>query len=195
MHRRLAWKALVAGGCLLLGATHVPAATPGEVMAGGVLRNLPMQGLTGPGRMLGDYRGKPLIINVWASYCPPCLAEMGSLERLHQRLGSKIHIIGISIDDYRDRANGFLAKARTSFPHFIDQKLVLENMLGANKIPVTILVDANGRVAEKIFGAREWDSAESIKLIETAGAIVSTNFADGSIRFDKEWDERATYTY
>lgn len=156
---------------LLLTLSCVPtlaAATPGEVLEGGVLREAPMQGLTGRGQMLSDFRGKPLIINVWASYCPPCLAEMGSLERLAKHYGKQVNVIGVSIDDYPDRARGFLAKTKTSFPHFIDQKLTLENMLGGDKVPLTVLVDAQGRVQKKVFGAQEWDSKESIQTVGKA---------------------------
>lgn len=154
----------------LLLATATPAvfATPGEVPVGGLLREAPMQGLTGRSQLLSDFRGKPLIINVWASYCPPCLAEMGSLERLHRKYGRQFNVIGISIDDYADRAQGFLAKAKTSFPHFIDQKLILENMLGGNRIPLTILVDANGKVVDKIYGAQEWDGPNAVQAIHQA---------------------------
>jgi hypothetical protein len=59
----------------------------------------------------------------------------------------------------------------TSFGHFIDQRLVLENMLGADRLPLTVLVDAQGRVVDKIVGAREWDSPESLKLIGKAFRI------------------------
>ena len=140
-------------------------ATPGEIRIGGSLRQTPMQGLTGNSLLLSDYRGKPLIINVWASYCTPCLAEMGSLERLWQRYGDRFNVIGISIDDYRDRATAFLDKAETTFPHYIDYKLTLENMLGANTIPLTVLIDEKGRVLKKIHGAQKWDSPEAIKVI------------------------------
>jgi thiol-disulfide isomerase/thioredoxin len=153
---------------LLIGLSGIPSlvsATPGEVPVGGIVRNTPMQGLTGYSLLLSEYRGKPLIINVWASYCPPCLAEMGSLERLWQRYGDQLNVIGISIDDYPDRAKAFLAKAKTTFPHYIDHKLNLENMLGANSIPLTLLIDAQGRVLQKIRGAREWDSPDSVKVI------------------------------
>ena len=61
------------------------AKTPGEVEVGGFLRDAPMQGLSGPSRLLSDFRGKPLIINVWASWCGPCREEMGSLQRLSRR--------------------------------------------------------------------------------------------------------------
>ena len=150
---------------ILAGIPSFGGATPGEVSIGGNLRETPMQGLTGNSVLLSDYRGKPLIINVWASYCPPCLAEMGSLERLWQRYGNRFNVIGISIDDYPDRANAFLARAETTFPHYIDHKLTLENMLGADSIPLTLLIDAQGRVLQKVRGAREWDSPDIIKAV------------------------------
>lgn len=156
--------------CLGLGTIDV-LATPGEVEEGSVLREAPMRGLTGKSVMLSDFRGKPLVINLWASYCPPCLAEMGSLERLSRHYKQKVQFIGISIDDYPERANTFLEKAKTTFPHFIDQKLMLENMMGADRIPLTLLIDAQGKVVKKVYGAREWDSKESIRLIEKSFKI------------------------
>jgi hypothetical protein len=94
---------------------------------------------------------------------------MGSLERLSQRAGGqKFVVIGISTDDYPDRAKAFLLKARTSFSHYIDSKLMLENMLGANRIPLTLLVDARGRIVGKHYGAKEWDSPEALALIGRA---------------------------
>lgn len=140
-------------------------ATPGEVPVGGILREATMNGLTGPSKKLSDYRGKPLIINIWASYCPPCLAEMASLERLNQKYGKRFNLIGISIDDYPDRAKGFLAKTKTTFPHYIDQKLTLENMLGGNRIPLTLLIDPNGKIVDKIYGAKEWDGPAAVDSI------------------------------
>jgi thiol-disulfide isomerase/thioredoxin len=144
------------------------AATPGEVPIGGTLREAPMQGLTGKSQLLSDFRGKPLIINIWASYCPPCLAEMGSLERLHKKYGKQFNVIGITIDDYPDRARGFLGKAKTTFPHFIDQQLILENMLGGDRIPLTLLIDPNGKIVNKIYGAQEWDGPKAVQSIHEA---------------------------
>ena len=145
------------------------AATPGEVPVGGTLREAPLQGLSGPSRMLSDYRGKPLIINVWASWCGPCRAEMGSLDRLARQNGGKsFAVIGISTDDYPDAAKAFLKKAGTGFPHYIDSRLFMENMLGADHIPLTLLVDGQGRVLAKHYGAKAWDSPEAVKLIGKA---------------------------
>ena len=161
--------------CLAALAGTTPPAlarTPGEVPIGGTLREATMNGLTVPFRKLSDFRGKPLIINVWASWCGPCREEMGSLERLSRLKGGRqFTVIGISTDDYPEAALVFVQKTKTTFSHFIDQRLVLENMLGAERLPLTILVDAQGRVVDKIYGAREWDSPESLKRIGKAFGI------------------------
>ena len=142
------------------------AKTPGEVEIGSVLREATMQGLSGPSRKLSEYRGKPLIINVWASWCGPCRAEMGSLDRLARRYGKQFTVIGISTDDYPEAARSFIQKSGTAFPNYIDSKpWPLENMLGANRLPLTLLVDANGRVLAKYYGAKEWDSPQAVSVI------------------------------
>ena len=149
----------------LLGAQ---AKTPGEVEVGAVLRPVTMRGLNGPDRKLADFRGKPLVINVWASWCPPCIGEMGSLERLAwSDIGQQFNVIGISTDDYPDAAKGLLRKTQATLNHYIDYKLELENMLGADRLPLTLLVDAQGRVLHKVVGARAWDSPQSMALIRT----------------------------
>jgi len=113
--------------------------------------------------------GTPYLLNVWASWCAPCRAEMGSLDRLARRHnGKQFHIIGISTDDHADKAQAFVVGAGVSFDNYLDKNLVLENMLGANRIPLTVLVDKDGKVVRKVYGAREWDSRENKALIGQA---------------------------
>jgi len=161
--------------CLLVLSSllGVQAKTPGEVEVGSVLRQATLRGLNGPDRKLSDFRGKPLIINVWASWCPPCISEMGSLERLAwSDLGQRVNVIGISTDDYPAAAKGLLRKTEATLNHYIDYQLELENMLGADRLPLTLLVDAQGRVLHKVVGARQWDSAQSMELIrQTLGLV------------------------
>lgn len=157
---------LIAALCFAAAIPSAIAATPGEVLVGQVLRDSVMQGLNGPSRRFSDFRGKPLIINVWASWCGPCREEMASLERLAKSPGSKgFQVLGISTDDYPERAMALLIRKKITFENFVDQRLVLENMLGANRIPLTLLVDAEGRVLVKHYGAVEWDSPEIMALI------------------------------
>lgn len=154
-------------------ATAAAAAPEPAVAVGSVLPNLPMAGLNGPSRTLSSYRGHPLLINVWASWCSPCRKEAASLERLAwSAVGSRFTIIGISTDDRRAAALGWLKQSNATISHFIDSAphWPLEHSLGASSIPVTVLVDAQGRVVARFRGARDWGSAESARLIETAFA-------------------------
>ena len=131
------------------------------------MRDAMLEGLNGPPRRLSAFRGRPLIINVWASWCGPCREEMASLERLAWRDGEQYFaIIGISTDDDADRAKVMLKNANATISHFIDSDLQMENMLGASRLPLTVLIDADGRVLEKVYGARQWDGADSLRLID-----------------------------
>ena len=118
---------------------------------------------------LAEFRGKPLLINVWASWCGPCRSEMGSLERLSRLYDrNRINLIGISTDDDRNQAIDFLIREKVSFRNYIDRNLVLEKILKADRLPLTVLVDADGRIIKRIYGARNWDSPEAINLITQA---------------------------
>ena len=161
----LVWGAL--SGLLpgALGAAPVSgSATP--LAIGAVLPDVVLHGLNGPSRPLSAYRGRPLIINVWASWCGPCRAEIGSLERLAWREDvGQFAVIGISTDDYPEQARGFLKLTNATISHFIDKNLVMEHLLGATHLPLTVFVDAKGRIVKRIYGARAWDGSDSRQLI------------------------------
>jgi thiol-disulfide isomerase/thioredoxin len=141
----------------------------GEVPQGGVLGELLLTGLNTPDKKLSQYRGKPLIINVWASWCGPCRQEMPSVERMAwSDKASKWTVIGISTDDHVVAAKGFLRHANATLNHYIDKELQAEAMLGADRLPLTVVVDAQGRVRNKWYGAKEWDSPQALQWIEAS---------------------------
>jgi thiol-disulfide isomerase/thioredoxin len=167
--RFLSLRSLVLGLGVMLFGSCAGAGTPGEVPVGGLLPEAQLNALVGSAGKLSSFRGKPLLINVWASWCGPCREEMGSIERLSRRYGGKaFNVVGISTDDDQAAAARFVKVSGVSFPNFIDRNLVLENMLGANRLPLTVLVDEDGRVIKKVAGSRAWDSAEAINLISQA---------------------------
>lgn len=157
---------------VLLSGAGAPALATGPaapVAVGQVLPDMRMDGLNGPARNLASYRGRPLIVNLWASWCGPCQAEAASLERFAwSDAGRRYVVIGISTDDDRRAALQWLHRSNATLNHYIDADQVLENLFGASHIPLTVLVDARSRVVAKVRGAREWDSAESAQLIEQA---------------------------
>jgi len=133
-----------------------------ELKVGQLLTDAAMLGLNGPTRHLSDFRGKALIINVWASWCGPCRQEMASLERLAwQETSESFVVIGISTDDSAALARQLLRQTNATISHFIDSKLQLETMLGASRLPLTVLVNANGQIVDKVYGAQQWDGPEA----------------------------------
>ena len=96
-------------------------ASPPLVAVGHVLPDVVMAGLNGPHKPLSSYRGRPLIINVWASWCGPCRKEAASLERLAwSEAGSRYTVIGISTDDDRNAALKWLRHSNATISHYID---------------------------------------------------------------------------
>jgi len=149
-----------------LPAAQPPQSLDSAVPIGARLRSASLQGLNGPSRPLAQFLGKPLIINVWASWCEPCRAEMASLERLAwSDQNRRFNIIGISTDDYVEQALGWLTHSHATISQFIDTRLQMEHMLGATHLPLTVLVDPSGRVLERIYGSRQWDEPQSRALI------------------------------
>jgi len=153
------------------GLIAAPAAArpPGELPIGGLLPDLTLRGLNGPDRRLAAFRGRPLVINVWASWCGPCIEEMASLERLAWHEGRvPFTLIGISTDDYPEPARRFLDRTRATISHYLDHDLQMETLLGAGTIPLTVLVGADGRLIARIRGSRDWDDEPSRQLLERA---------------------------
>lgn len=150
------------------GLAAAAAGAPAPLAVGDVLPAVTLRGLNGPDRLLSSYAGRRLLVNVWASWCGPCKAEAASLERYAwSDAGRHCAVIGISTDDDRRQAERWLRQSNATISHFIDQRLELERLLGAQRIPLTVLVAADGRVAGRIEGAREWDDAATRRLVDT----------------------------
>lgn len=128
-----------------------------EIRVGERLPDGLLDGLNGPSRRLASWRGRPLLINVWASWCGPCRAEAASLEQLAwSPAGQAFAIIGISTDDERQAALDWLQVSHATLSHYLDHDLRMETLLGATHLPLTVLVDAEGRVLRKTTGSRDW---------------------------------------
>lgn len=160
-------------------ATAPDDATPpaGVVAVGDRLPALTIERLDGVvDTVPGD--GRALVINVWATWCPPCRAEMPSLQRLSDRLGSdRYAVVGISIDEDADFVAEYLRDVGVDFARHIDStQAITRQVLGAVALPQTLLVDADGTVVARMVGEREWDSPDMQALVEAlypAGSAVA----------------------
>ena len=139
--------------CLTAGAG---ATTPGEVEVGGRLRDVPMYGINGRVQTFAAYRGKPLVINVWASWCAPCVEEMPELAAFASEQGDNgIQVIGLALDS-PEAVHAFLQRIPVPYPIAIeppgpaDSSVALGNARGL--LPYTVLIDAQGRLRKRKLG-------------------------------------------
>ena len=128
-----------------------------------------LTGLNGTKTSIQMFHGKLLVLNVWASWCPPCRREMPSLERLSKSANSEhIAVAGISTDESVNAVREFVAKHSITFAIFTDTPMNVANTLGARVYPETLLIAPDGKLIQRIAGERDWDSPAMLKALEDA---------------------------
>jgi cytochrome c biogenesis protein CcmG, thiol:disulfide interchange protein DsbE len=124
--------------------------------------------LDGRETSLAEQRGKVVVVNFWATWCPPCVEEMPSLNRLHDALRDEgAIVVGISVDDDRDAYQRFLSEYAITFPTTLDPERHLAAAYGTSMYPETYIIDPRGRIARKIIGAQDWASEEHVSYIRS----------------------------
>lgn len=117
---------------------------------------------------LSQYRGKVVILNFWATWCPPCREEMPSMERLYQKHKDRgLVMLAVNIEENGKKAvSQFLKKTPYSFPILLDSRGVVQNAYGVFRFPESFIIDRNGVVVKKVIGGRDWTSNSTVELIE-----------------------------
>ena len=119
---------------------------------------------------LAAFEGKPLLVNLWATWCAPCVAEMPTLDALAGRSGD-LQVIAVS-EDFAEQApkvaEFFAERKLANLEPYRDPELGLMTGLGASTLPTTVLYDAEGREVWRVIGALDWSGAEAAKLIAEA---------------------------
>jgi peroxiredoxin len=128
--------------------------------------NFVLQDSYGKQYSLADYRGKVVVINFWASWCPPCVSEMPSLQNAADKLAQhNISVLGIGVGENRDSVKRFLKSTPVSFPLLLDTSSEVMETWSAPSLPTTIIVNPQGRIALLALGERVWDDSEIIEQI------------------------------
>jgi peroxiredoxin len=111
-----------------------------------------------------SFRGRLVLVNFWATWCPPCVAEMPALERLHKTLAPEgLVVLGVSVDEDEKALESFLAKSQVSFPILRDPGgNVASGSFRTTGYPETFVIDAAGVVKETYVGPADWDTPEAI---------------------------------
>jgi thiol-disulfide isomerase/thioredoxin len=147
------------------------------------LPDLAFEDANGQPKKLSDWRGKTVLVNLWATWCVPCRKEMPALDSLQTKLGGKdFEVVAINIDTRDpDKPKNFLREANlTNLGYFSDQKAKvfqdLKNIGKALGMPTSVLVDGNGCEIANIAGPAEWASDDAIKLVKAALAPAAAGF-------------------
>ena len=128
--------------------------------------NLEFRNASGETMRLSDYRGQTVLLNVWASWCAPCIAELPTLEALAQSRDD-IEVVTISLDRTPEEAVAFMEKEGLSLPQWWDGSFSLSGKLLAPGLPITVIYNEGGREVARLAGEADWNSAEANALLES----------------------------
>lgn len=159
-------------------ATTASAAPAGQTSApasGGTAVGSPMpayqaQTFDGKSFDLATERGEVVLLNLWATWCPPCRGEIPDLQKMHDRYsGQGFKVIGVSLDDSgTDTVKKFVADHKMTYPVLLDPEGKLANIFQTSVVPTSVLIDRYGKIVWKQFGQIDPNDAEMQKALTTA---------------------------
>jgi thiol-disulfide isomerase/thioredoxin len=115
-----------------------------------------------------DFKGKPVVVNLWATWCQPCLREMASLDRLQSELDGRLAVAAVSEDrgGAKRIAPFVAAMGLQALKIYLDPKSDLVHAFDVRGLPTSIVIDAGGLVVGRVEGAAEWDSAAMMAVLK-----------------------------
>ena len=124
--------------------------------------------LNGKRMQLSDLRGKVVVLNFWASWCPPCVEETPSLNGLQALISPQGGIVlGVSEDENEAAYRKFLQEQNVSFPTWRDPEQTVNLQYGTTIFPETYIIDRDGKIARKVIGPQNWDRGENYAFLES----------------------------
>lgn len=148
----------------------MPASKLDRSQAGKPLPQVTVRDPDGDELALDSLKGHPVLVNLWATWCAPCVKELPTLNAIANRFDVGVEVVTISQDlGDATAVQQFLdARGLVQLPAWIDADGALPARYGAQTLPMTVLYDAQGREVWRYFGDRDWASEESIKLLSEA---------------------------
>jgi peroxiredoxin len=145
-------------------SSRPPSEAVKSVVAGDLAPDFQLEDTKGNKVTLSDLRGKVVLVNFWATWCPPCIEEMPSMERLNEVLaGDEFVMLAVNTESNgRSVVPAFLEKTPYTFPILYDDKGDVQKRYGVFKFPESFIVNKDGTVAEKIIGPLDWSSLKTI---------------------------------
>jgi peroxiredoxin len=162
--RQLILVAVMAAACAAAPAAAEDVLKPWR---GGAAPALELRDLDGGTRSLGDYRGKVVLVNFWASWCEPCRAEMPSLERLRSSLeGRPFEVVAVNVGDSARVAREFAEKLGVGFTVLLDRDGRATRAWGAKVLPASFVIGADSAIRYSYLGELDWSGPAARSRIE-----------------------------
>jgi cytochrome c biogenesis protein CcmG, thiol:disulfide interchange protein DsbE len=156
------------GAVAVLGIFAMPTYRQGEPsIAGRMAPDFALQ-LDGKPAHLQDLRGKVVVLDFWASWCPPCVEETPSLIDLQRRIADRGGtVLGISMDDDRNNYEAFLKEHKVNFPTYLDSSKAIPATYGTSMYPEAYIIGRNGRIVRKVVGPQDWTNPDTLAALDT----------------------------
>ena len=130
--------------------------------------NFTLPALKGKDISLSDFRSRVVVLNFWATWCPPCVEEMPSLETFAEQMKPfGVTVLGVSVDHDPEALQKFVADAQITFPIARDTGQAVASRYGTSKFPETYVIDSEGRIAEKLIGAVDWQDTQIVSRVRS----------------------------
>ena len=153
------WAAVIASICCSSG--------PGPAVQGGAAPEFTFNDQSGKELSLSQLRGKVVLVNFWATWCPPCLDEMPSMQQLQRRMANKpFEMLALSVDNSWEPVNRFMKDNGFTLPVYADFDKRISTLYGTLMWPETYIVDKKGKIAYKVVGPKDWTSSEVLKFLD-----------------------------
>ncbi len=115
---------------------------------------------------LTDYRGKIVVINFWATWCPPCVREMASLDSLNEKLAGRGRVIAVNMGEKRTVVEEFLQQHPLTLPIILDPQMQISSQWQVTGLPTTYIINSVGHVVYRVMGPQEWDRDGLVTQLE-----------------------------
>jgi thiol-disulfide isomerase/thioredoxin len=158
----------VAGSVLLGTVARIASAVPDDSLGTAPV----LSSIDGSPLLLQLYLGRPLLLNLWATWCAPCVAEMPALQALRLSQGPArsglLEVVALNAGQSINQVEGFLKEHALQLPVVMDQKKLALARWNIRMLPTTLLFDADGRLRSRWTGERQWSGATMLQEIEAA---------------------------
>ena len=141
------------------------------------LADFTLPDLRGQSVQLAALRGKVVFVNVWATWCQPCVEEMPTIQQLYERLhGRGLEVLAVSLDALGAQVVGpFMQNYRLTFPTLLDTKNLVQRLYHTTGVPESFIVDKRGMLVDKVVGPRDWVHPQMLAHFERLLAMPATN--------------------